>query len=444
MVVLIGGPSFWFGDLGGTPARRPRLPGPLDCDVAIVGAGYTGLWTAYYLKRADPGLHVVVLEREFAGYGASGRNGGWVAGAVAGVHDDATVAAITATVDEVGRVCAAEGIECAFHKGGALAVATGPTQLERLRDHPLAHGGVWLEPAELAERVRIAGALGAVFDPDVARVQPALLVRGLADAVERLGVPIYEGTAVTGIEPCRARTAQGNVRATWIVRATEGYTPSLPGHARQIIPLRSTMIVTDPLPETLWDEIGWQNAETIADAALSYAYIQRTADGRIAIGGRGRPSYWRSGHDRYGEVENWAVRRLTEKLHALWPATRDVPVVHAWSGVFGAQRDWMPTVAADPATGLAWAGAWVGEGVAAANLGGRILTDLIRGERSDLTVLPWVNRPDPRKWEPEPLRSIGTHGVYWLIDQADRREERTGKKARLYDLAKLISGRESE
>ncbi len=170
---------------------------------------------------------MVVLEREFAGYGASGRNGGWVAGAVSGVHDDATVAAITATVDEVGRAAAAEGIECAFHKGGALAVATGPTQLERLRDHPLAHGE-WLEPDALRERVRIAGALGAVFDPNVARVQPAALVRGLADAVERLGVPIYEGTAVTAIEPRVARTAQGEVRAPWIVRATEGYTPACP------------------------------------------------------------------------------------------------------------------------------------------------------------------------------------------------------------------------
>jgi glycine/D-amino acid oxidase-like deaminating enzyme len=441
--VLIGGPSFWFGELGGTPSLRPSLPGPLDCDVAIVGAGYTGLWTAYYLKRADPGLRVVVLEREFAGYGASGRNGGWVAGAVAGAHDDATVEAITATVDEIGRVCDAEGIECAFHKGGALAVATGPTQVERLRDHPLAHG-VWLEPAELAARVRIAGALGAVFDPNVARVQPAQLVRGLADAVERLGVPIYEGTAVTAIDPRRARTAQGDVRATWVVRATEGYTPDLPGHARQLIPLRSTIIVTDPLPEAVWDEIGWQNAETIADAALSYAYIQRTADGRIAIGGRGRPYYWRSGHDRFGEVENWAVRRLTEKLHTLWPATRGVQIAHAWSGVFGAQRDWTATVAADPSTGLAWAGGWVGEGVAAANFGGRILTDLLRGERTDITRLPWVNRPDPRLWEPEPLRFIGTHGVYWLIDRADRREERTGSRARLYDLAKLVSGRESE
>jgi glycine/D-amino acid oxidase-like deaminating enzyme len=443
-LVLIGGPSFWFTQLGGTPRRRPPLPGGVDCDVAIVGAGYTGLWTAYYLKRADPGLRIVVLEREFAGYGASGRNGGWLAGAVAGMHDDATVAAIRATVDEVGRVAAAEHIDCAFHRGGALAVATGPTQLERLREHPLAHGGQWLEPAQLHERVRIAGALGAVYDPDVARIQPAALVRGLAVAVERLGVPIYEGTPATAIEPRVVRTPFGDVRAARIVRATEGYTADLPGLKRLLLPLRSTIVVTAPLPDDVWAAIGWENAETIADAALSYAYIQRTADGRIAIGGRGRPYYFRSGSDRYGEVENWAVRRLTAKLHELWPATRDVPIAQAWSGVFGALRDWTPMVAFDPATGIGWAGGWVGEGVAAANLGGRILCDLVRGESSDLTRLPMVNRPAPRKWEPEPLRLLASHGVYWVIDQADRQEAETGRASRLYDVAKLVSGREAE
>ena len=442
--MLIGGPSFWFHALGGLPAARPALGGTIECDVAIVGAGYTGLWTAYYLKRADPSLRVVVLEREVAGWGASGRNGGWVAGAVAEFHDDATTTAIQATVDEVGAVCVAEGIDCDFHKGGALAVATGPLQLDRLRSHPLALQSTWLDADELAARVRIANAVGAVFDPNVARVQPAALVRGLAEAVERLGVEVYEGTAVTAIEPGIARTRRGDVRARWVVRATEGYTPSIAGLGRRIIPLRSTMVVTDPLPAGVWEEIGWDGAETIADAALSYAYIQRTAAGRIAIGGRGRPYYWRSGHDRFGEVEGWAVQRLTEKLHELWPATAGVPVAHAWSGVFGAQRDWAPTVAADPATGLAWAGGWVGEGVAAANLGGRILRDLILDERTDITRLPMVNRRDPRAWEPEPFRFVGAHLVYGLIERAARAEARTGRRSPLYPVAKLISGRDAE
>ncbi len=442
--MLVGGPSFWFHELGGLPPRRPALTGSLASDVAIVGAGYGGLWAAYYLKRARPDLHVVVLEREVAGYGASGRNGGWVAGEVSVFHDDATTSAIRETVDEIGRVVTTEGIDCAFHKGGALAVATNDLQLGRLRAHPLARGAAFVERGALDARVRIAGARGAVFDPHVARVQPAALARGLADAVERLGVVIYEGTDVTRIDAGELQTAAGSVTARWIVRATEGYTPSLPGLARTLIPLRSTIVVTEPLPAHVWAEIGWDDAELIADAALSYAYIQRTADGRIAIGGRGRPYYWRSGHDQHGEVEAWAVRRLVEKLHALWPATRGVPIAHAWSGVFAAQRDWAPTVAADPSTGLAWSGGWVGEGVAATNLAGRILRDLIVGERSELTALPMVNRAQPRSWEPEPLRMIGTHLVYGLVDRADRNEEHTGRASRLYPIAKLISGREAE
>ncbi len=191
--------------------------------------------------------------------------------------------------------------------------------------------------------MRIAGALGAVFDPDVARIQPAALVRDLAEAVERLDVPIYEGTAVTAIEPRVARTDHGDVRAAWIVRATEGYTAGLPGLRRLIIPLRSTIVITDPLPDGVWSEIGWDGAETIADAALAYAYIQRTADGRIAIGGRGRPYYWRSGARplrRGGELGRAAAGRRSSTT--LWPATRGVPIAQAWSGVFGALRDWMP------------------------------------------------------------------------------------------------------
>ncbi len=437
--MLIGGPSFWFHDLARAPARRAALVGDLECDVAIVGAGYTGLWTAYYLIRADPGLRIVVLERETAGWGASGRNGGWVAGAVAGHHDAATAAAIRATVDEVGRVCSAEAIDCAYHKGGALVVATRRTQLDRLRTHPLASESNWLDADELALRIRVAGALGAVFDGNVARVQPARLARGLAEVVERLGVRIYESTPVTAIAPRSAETPHGTVRAEWIVRATEGYTPG-----RSLIPLRSTMVVTEPLPDEAWAQIGWEGCETVADAALSYVYVQRTADGRIAVGGRGRPYYWGSGHDRFGEVEAWAVRRLVTKLHELWPATADVPIAHAWSGVFGAHRDWAARVAVDRQTGLAVAGGWVGEGVAAANLGGRILSDLIRSERTDLTALPMVNRALARAWEPEPLRFIGAHSVYWLIEQADRREARTGGRSRLYGLAKAISGRDDE
>jgi glycine/D-amino acid oxidase-like deaminating enzyme len=310
--MLTGGPSYWFHAIGGLPRPRPALPGSTDVDVAIVGGGFTGLWTAYYLKRADPSLRICILESEVCGFGASGRNGGWVCGAVAGFGDARTQAAIDDAVDEIGRVTAAEQIACDYHKGGALHVVNGPAQLPLLRGKP-----GWLEPAELDRRLRVAGALGGVFEPNYARVQPAALSRGLADVVERLGVGVYEATRVESIASGLARTAHGDVRASWVIRATEGYTPHLAGAPpRTLIPLRSTMIVTEPLPGAAWDEIGWRDAELVHDAAHSYVYIQRTADGRIAIGGRGRPYYFGSGHDSYGATGS---RRSPPTAPPAWP-----------------------------------------------------------------------------------------------------------------------------
>jgi glycine/D-amino acid oxidase-like deaminating enzyme len=272
-------------------------------------------------------------------------------------------------------------------------------------------------------------------------VQPAALARGLADVVERLGVGVYEATPVESIAPGVARTPRGDVRAGWVVRATEGYTPQLGGApGRQLLPLRSTMIVTEPLPADAWAEIGWRDDELVHDAAHSYVYIQRTADGRIAIGGRGRPYYYGSGHDSYGEVETWALDRLEQRLHELWPQTRGVDIAHGWSGVFAAQRDWKQSVVADRATGMAWAGGYVGVGVCAANLSGRALADLVRGEQTDLVTLPFVNREQPRDWEPEPFRYVGANLVYTLFRAADRHERRTGKPSPLGDLATKISG----
>jgi glycine/D-amino acid oxidase-like deaminating enzyme len=198
--------------------------------------------------------------------------------------------------------------------------------------------------------------------------------------------------------------------------------------------------VTEPLPAGMRAEIGWENNEVLSDHAHAYVYIQHTADGRIAIGGRGRPYYWGSGHDRFGEVENWAIENLTRRLHALFPSTRDVPIAHGWSGVFGAYRDWKMAVTANPATGIASAGGYVGVGVAAANLSGRILTDLIRGETTDLTRLPFVNPLPARDWEPEPLRFLGANAIYWMLRQADRNEDRTQRPSHLHKAVVAIGG----
>jgi len=220
----------------------------------------------------------------------------------------------------------------------------------------------------------------------------------------------------------------------------EGYTASLHGLERKVVPPRSTMIVTEPLPAGVWKAIGWEGRELVADHGHAYVYIQRTADDRIAIGGRGRPYYFGSRHDRHGEVENWAIDGLVRRLVTLFPATRGHAVTHAWSGVFGALRDWKMRVAVDQGSGLASAGGYVGSGVAASNLAGRVLSDLIRGEVTDVTRLPFVDRPEPRDWEPEPLRFAGAYAIYWLLRQADRDEERTGKRSRLPTVVRAIGG----
>ena len=445
--------SFWWRSLGGLPPARAPLDGSCEADVAIVGGGYTGLWTALYVKRARPAWRVVVLEREVCGFGASGRNGGWLSGLLGGSRErfaarhgrDAVVAAqraMFATVDEV----AAAGIDCDLVKGGSLVLATNEPALRRLQEE-LAYERGWgfgeedwrgLGPGEVG--LRADGALGGLFTPHCARVHPVKLVAGLAELCSREGVEIYEQTEAAAIAPRSVELADGDVSACWVVRATEGYTPGLPGLRRAVVPLNSAMIVTEPLDDAAWAEIGWEGCETLLDGAHAYCYLQRTADGRIAIGGRGVPYRFGSRTDRAGEVAARTARELRERLVRLFPSLRDVGIADGWAGVLGVTRDWAPSVGADPATGLAWAGGYAGDGVSTANLAGRTLRDLLTGEDTELTRLPWVGWK-ARSWEPEPLRWLGVHAVYSLYRAADGAEQRTNRPSRLASLASALAGR---
>ncbi|WP_159499265.1 FAD-binding oxidoreductase [Microbacterium sp. 18062] len=450
--------SWWWRDLGGAPAARAGLDGDLDADVCIVGGGYTGLWSAYYLARMQPSLRIVVLEERFAGFGASGRNGGWLTNSVTGGREryarthgrHAAIAqqrALNDAVDEVLGVCAREGIDADARKDGELTVARSAAQLARMRDFAASESR-WpgadvtvLDAAETAERVRVAGTAGAMWHPHCARIHPAKLVRGLAAAVERLGVTIHEGTRVDEILPGVARTARGTVRATHVIRATEGFTPTLRGEHRTWLPMNSSMIVTEPLPAAAWDEIGWRDAPTLGDFAHVYMYAQRTADGRIAFGGRGVPYRYGSRVDGEGTTPERTVESLTDLLRRFFPAAAGVPIAHAWSGVLGVPRDWAATVGLDRATGLGWAGGYVGTGVTATNLAGHTLADLVLGHDAERTRLPWVGHR-ARRWEPEPLRWLAVRGVYGAYRRADRAESASAspRTSPLAHLADLISG----
>ncbi|MEV8562264.1 FAD-dependent oxidoreductase [Streptomyces sp. NPDC051917] len=460
--VVNGGISFWYAD-DGLPAVREPLPGDATADVAIVGGGYTGLWTAYYLKKAAPFLRITVLEQKFCGYGASGRNGGWLYNGIAGrdryarLHGrEAAVRlqkAMNDTVAEVIAAAEAEGIDADIHQGGVLEVATTPAQLARLKafhEHELSYGEKDRElygACQTAERIRIADAVGSTWTPHGARLHPVKLVKGLAAAVEALGVTIHESTPVTEIRPKHAVTPYGTVRAPYILRCTEGFTAALKGLRRTWLPMNSSMIATEPLTEDQWASIGWDGRETLGDMAHAYMYAQRTADGRIALGGRGVPYRFGSRTDNDGRTQEATVEALREILTRFFPALAGVRVTHAWSGVLGVPRDWCATVTLDRSTGLGFAGGYVGSGVATTNLAARTLRDLVQqdsgqGGRTELTDLPWVNHK-VRKWEPEPFRWLGVHGMYATYRTADLRERlRPGtESSRLAKVADRVAGR---
>ncbi|KUM82587.1 FAD-dependent oxidoreductase [Streptomyces pseudovenezuelae] len=457
-----GGISFWYADDGYPEAREP-LGGDASADVVIVGGGYTGLWTAYYLKKTVPFLRITVLEQKFCGYGASGRNGGWLYNGIAGrdryarLHGhEAAVRlqkAMNDTVGEVVRAVAEEGFDAGLHQGGVLEVARTPAQLARLRafhEHELSYGEKDRElygARETAERIRVADAVGSSWTPHGARVHPVKLVKGLAAAVEALGVVIHEQTPVTEIRPKHAVTPYGTVRAPYVLRCTEGFTAALKGQKRTWLPMNSSMIATEPLTDEQWAAIGWEGRQTLGDMAHAYMYAQRTADGRIALGGRGVPYRFGSRTDNDGRTQAGTVEALREILVAFFPMLAGTRVAHAWSGVLGVPRDWCASVTLDRSTGIGWAGGYVGSGVATANLAARTLRDLVQqdsgqGGRTELTELPWVGHK-VRRWEPEPLRWLGVQGMYATYRAADRRElmSHSAESSRLARWADRIAGR---
>jgi glycine/D-amino acid oxidase-like deaminating enzyme len=445
--VPYAGLSLWHATAGDPWVPRAPLDGDREVDVAIVGAGFTGLWTAYYLAEADPGLRVAVLESEVAGFGASGRNGGWCsalfpasAATLAGLGGRegalAQHAAMRATVDEVVRVAAAEGIDAHVAKGGTITLARSAPQWQRAQQE-VAAARTWgrdetdvrlWEAGETTARLRATEVLGATYTPDCAVIHPARLVRGLARAVERRGVDVYEGTRVTSIEPGAAVTDRGTLRARHVLRATEGFTALLPGRRRAVAPVYSLMIATEPLSDAVWDEIGLRERETFTDHRHLIIYGQRTADGRLAFGGRGAPyhlgSRIRPDYDRDRGVH----ARLLETLVDLFPVLAGTRVTHAWGGPLGIPRDWCASVGLDRGTGLGWAGGYVGDGVATSNLAGRTLRDLVLGRDTDLTRLPWVGHRS-RAWEPEPLRWLGINAGLRAMTVADAEERLTRRQS---------------
>ncbi len=444
--------ALWIDQLGHI-TNRPALAGDTTVDVAIVGGGFSGLWTAYYLAKADPSIRIIVIEKDYCGFGASGRNGGWAEGGLAVSAEkyaswssmDAALRledAVVDAVDEIGRVAQAEDISCGYAKGGWIRVARNAAQEKRMRAE-FADGeghGQLLEPDEARAYLNATGVRAGAYSPDCAALDPARLVRGLADACERLGVTILEGTAATEIEPGRVHTKHGTVTADSIIQSTEAYTRDLKGGRRKLLPVYSLMVATEPLPEAMFDEIGLAGRPTFSDDRFMVIYGQRTEDNRLAFGGRGVPYLWGSAITRSGEIHDGSHALLRQTLIELLPVIRNVSFTHRWGGVLGIPRDWVPSLNFDRSTGVGVLGGYVGEGVAAANLAGRTMADLITGEATERTTYPWVGH-QARRWEPEPLRWLGVRSSRAILNAADDREYATAKEAKIaYQISKFLKG----
>jgi glycine/D-amino acid oxidase-like deaminating enzyme len=413
------------------------------------------LWTAYYLAQATD-ADIVVIDAEHVGFGASGRNGGWCSALfpasleslsrLPGSSRSAALAqadALRATIDEIGRVVQAEGIDCGWAKGGTVIAARSAAQWARAQaeyEHALRWGRSdlrLLDGDEAAARINASKTVGATFTRDCAALHPGRLAHGLAAACERLGVEIFHQSRATAMAPGTVTTERGRLHADVVVRATEGYTATLPGHRRAIAPVYSLVTATAPLTADLWSEIGLAERETFADHRHVVVYGQRTADDRLVFGGRGAPyhlgSRIRPRFDHAPLVFDMLRRTLVE----MFPVLSDIETTHTWGGVLGVPRDWCASVGFDRTTGLGWAGGYVGDGVSTTNLAGRTLRDLVLGAETDLTALPWVGHRSPR-WEPEPVRWLGINAGLRAMMLADAEERATGRPSRIARLVKPL------
>jgi len=446
--------SLWWSSLD-EPTPRASLRRHLDVDVAIVGGGFTGLWTARELKRRDPSLTIAVLEKSVCGFGASGRNGGW-ASSFYPLSDDAVIgrhgrdafehlrSELNRAVTSLGDAIANDAIDAHFVRGGTMTFARSSVQAKRLQE-AVAHAHelgatdndlTWLDANQAKKHGTLDGSLGATFSPHCARLHPLRLVRGLAQVNERLGVRIYENTTVTrfigpkGNRLAEVITPHASVHARFVVRATEGFSSTFPGLRRSVAPIYSLMIASEPQSQQFWDTVGFSDCETFADDRHLIIYGQRTNDNRLAFGGRGAPYHFGSTVEERFDQSPKVFALLESTLRELFPSLEG-SITHRWGGPLAMPRDLEPSVLVDYSSGFASAGGYTGDGVVLSYVAANALADLISapGVDTSYTRLPFVQR-SPKRWEIEPFRWLGINIGLTLAAWADHVEERKEKASR--------------
>lgn len=440
--------SFWLETCGEDLTPRPALQRDRQVDVAILGGGFSGLWTAYHLLVQQPDLDIAIVEQEVVGFGASGRNGGWASPrfpvdphvmvrrfgtAVA----RETLMAIDRAVHTIGDICAIEGIDAHYRQTGLLSIARSAGQvaalqstLDTFRLLGLDTGMALLSAQATHERVHATHIHAGLYAPSGAAVHPARLVRGLARAVERRGATIYEKTQATDIqrgEKACIVTTRGRLYARkTVVAAGEAYLTTMPQFHRSLLPMSSMIVLSEPLTQAQWDEVGWARGESLSSVVHTKNYLTRTLDGRILYGSRGAPYAFGSQLAEQSLQDEQTFAAMRAAVREWWPVLNQVGFSHAWGGYLGVPRDWMPSVGFDPASRFARLGGYTGRGVSTSILCGKLLAGLILGRSTGLEHLPF-HRAGAPDWEVEPFRWMGVRYVqnaFARIDRADQAGER--------------------
>lgn len=422
---LLGSAIYWIETSHRDPA--PSLKGGHRFDVAIIGGGYTGLWTAFHLLKAEPTMSVAILEAGHIGFGASGRNGGFAMtlldmslARLRSNHGDeaarAAHSAVALSVEEIGETITSEGIDCEWRQGGLMVVATNRSQLVRIEADLEAatelglDGFSWLDANQAQSVVHSPTYRAALREEHCGVVHPAKLARGLAKVVESMGAAIYEYSAVDRVESCgsgvRVSTRHGSVECDQVILATNAWAAHQAQTAKRVVPLYTYITLTEPLSDSMWDSVGWDNHCGIEDKRNYVHYYRRTLDGRILWGGSDGVVHLNSRIAPRFDQNSAIFKRLRNTFRHTFPQLGDLRFTHHWGGPVGITSNFVPTFATTDGGRVHYGVGYNGHGVAPSHTGGKILRDKVLGRDSDLTRLCFVDSPTAL-FPPEPFRWAG-------------------------------------
>lgn len=441
---------FWLDDPL-RPAPQPALTTQTSTDLLVIGAGYSGLWTALLAREENPQREIVILEAGEAASGASGRNGGFLDASLThgfsnGLsrwrHELRVLLSLgLQNLQEIEATLARYGIECDYIRSGDVNVATEPHHVAGMREEleeaaPFGMDLQFLERDQVQQVVKSPIFIAGLRNPDVALVNPARLAWGLRKACLDLGIRIYENSIVTKLEEdgdfVLAHTPHGQVRAARVALATNAFPPLLKRLSYYVVPVYDYVLMTEPLTPAQRDTIGWDGREGLSDASRQFHYTRTTADGRILWGGYDAVYYWNNGFGPHLETSQREFERLAEHFFQAFPQLEGVRFSHAWGGAIDTCSRFAPFWGIAHGGKTAYSMGFTGLGVGATRFGAKVMLDLLDRKQTERTALEFV-RAKPLPFPPEPFRSIGINLTRWSMDSVDRNGGRENLWLRVMD-----------